>query len=304
MPALRWIARYAYVPTMLLGLNGLALALVSRGVTYLVVAPILLAAIAFSLGMEHVLPYEAAWNEGHDDTPKDILHAIVYEVQNTNCTLFLPIIAWLVPWQGIWPREWPLLAQLGIAILAIDAAGSLVHYASHKVEWLWRLHAVHHGVYRLYSFNGLVRHPAHQLIDIIVGSLPLALIGMPVPVAVLLGLAVAIQLLVQHSNVDYRLGPFEGWLSVGHLHRLHHVNWREDGDVNFGLFFTFWDRILGTLRMPDERRPGVGEIGIQEREHYPQAYARQLIEPFRRNRPAPEAVGEPSRPASSIGLRR
>ena len=90
------------------------------------------------------------------------------------------------------------------------------------------------GRYDLYGFNGFVRHPLHQALDIVVGTLPLVLIGMPIPVAVMLGFAIALQLIVQHSNVDYALGPVQKLLAIGPVHRLHHVNWAGEGDVNFG----------------------------------------------------------------------
>jgi sterol desaturase/sphingolipid hydroxylase (fatty acid hydroxylase superfamily) len=48
---------------------------------------------------------------------------------------------------------------------------------------------------------------------------------MPVPVAVMLGFAIALQLIVQHSNVDYKLGPAQKFIAIGPVHRLHHVNW-------------------------------------------------------------------------------
>lgn len=62
---------------------------------------------------------------------------------------------------------------------------------------------------------------------------PLALLGMPVEVAALLGFAISVKLILQHSNVAYALGPFEKHLSIGrlhHLHHLHHVNWSNQGD--------------------------------------------------------------------------
>ena len=156
------------------------------------------------------------------------------------------------------------------------------------MNWLWRLHAVHHGVYRLYGFNGFIRHPLHQLLDIVVGTLPLVLIGLPVSVAVLLGFAIAMQLIVQHANVDYTLGPLQKLLAIGPVHRLHHVNWAGEGDVNFGLFFTIWDQLLGTFRLPSGRRPGIGDIGIQDCPHFPQIYSRQLKLPFDFNGPCAE----------------
>src|ERR1700730_11776712 len=156
--------------------------------------------------------------------------------------------------------------------------------ASHRVTWLWSLHCVHHGVRRLYGFNGLVRHPLHQQIDLAVAVLPLVLLGMPLAVTVLLGLAISVQLILQHANVDYRLGPFRHVLSIGPTHRLHHVNWAGEGDVNFGLFFTFWDRALGKFRASSQRAPAAGDIGLQDQPSYPQRYWDQLTLPFARTR--------------------
>ena len=58
---------------------------------------------------------------------------------------------------------------------------------------------------------------------------------MPVPVAVVLGFLISMTLIVQHSNVDARLGPLQKHLSIGRIHHLHHVNWGTEGDCNFGL---------------------------------------------------------------------
>jgi sterol desaturase/sphingolipid hydroxylase (fatty acid hydroxylase superfamily) len=135
-------------------------------------------------------------------------------------------------------------------------------------------------VKRLYGFNGLVRHPLHQQIDLAVGTLPLVLAGMPVDVAVLLGLAMTVQLIVQHSNVDYRIGCLKYVLAVGEVHRIHHVNWPGEGDVNFGLFFTIWDRALGTFRRASNRLPTAGDIGVDGEPRYPQGYLAQLALPF------------------------
>ena len=88
------------------------------------------------------------------------------------------------------------------------------------------------------------------------------------------------QLLVQHSNTNYELGQFQKFLAVGAVHRLHHVNWTGQGDVNFGLFFTFWDSLLGTLKLASERAPSAGDIGIQDYPCFPQHYMTQLMLPF------------------------
>jgi sterol desaturase/sphingolipid hydroxylase (fatty acid hydroxylase superfamily) len=282
MAILRIFARFAYVPTLAIGLNIVAVWLVSRGFSYAWTGLLFAVAIGLSLLMEGVLPYEAAWNYSHADAGKDLTHGVIYEVANIAAIFLLPFVTAFASWQGIWPSALPIGIQLLLAIVIADFNMTMIHYWSHRLSWLWRFHAIHHGVQRLYSFNGLVRHPLHQMLDLLAGTLPLVLAGLPVSVAVLLAFAISIQLLVQHSNVDYELGPFQKFFAVGPIHRLHHVNWSGEGDVNFGLFLTFWDRLLGTLRFPSDRSPSAGDIGIQDGPEIPQRYVKQLLFPFGR----------------------
>jgi len=53
------------------------------------------------------------------------------------------------------------------------------------------------------------------------------------------------------------------------------------GDVNFGLFTTAWDHLLGTFYCAPER-VGSDTLGIGDRPNYPRAYVAQLLEPFRK----------------------
>ncbi|MDP1909668.1 MAG: sterol desaturase family protein, partial [Hyphomicrobium sp.] len=239
MPALRTLVRYGYAPFMMLGLTAVAYWIVAdlavgRGNpwAYLWLAPLLALAYATAFAAEKTAPFFDEWNDhdSHGDTPSNFLHILVYEMQSINGVLLIPLIVWLFPFQGFWPTEWPLWAQLLIAFVISDFTFMMMHYLSHKYAPLWRLHAVHHGVGRLYGMNGVLRHPLHQVIDMIVGSAPLVIMGMPIPVAVLLGFLISVTLIVQHSNVDARLGPLQGHLSIGRIHHLHHVNWGTEGD--------------------------------------------------------------------------
>lgn len=277
---LRAAARSAFVPFMLIGLNGVAIALVATNQSYLWLALVLATAIAVAHGAERIAPAYPEWNHDQDDTGTNIFHAAVYEMSSINGVLLIPLIVWLLPSWTLWPTSWPLVAQVLLAIVAADFAFTMVHYLSHRYEWLWRLHAVHHGVSRLYGFNGLVRHPLHQTLDMVIGTLPLVLLGMPTDVAVLLGVAIALQLMVQHANVDYVLGPFRHHLSIGRLHHLHHVNWGTEGDCNFGLFLTLWDRMLGTFNPAPTRPIRAHDMGIDDAPEFPKSYVQQLLFPF------------------------
>jgi sterol desaturase/sphingolipid hydroxylase (fatty acid hydroxylase superfamily) len=293
MVVLRSFSRFGYLPTMIVGLNLLAVYLVASGYSFWWIGVLFGVAVALSLLTERILPFEKSWNKAHADSGKDVAHGVIYEIANTTAIILLPFATMLVPWRSIWPSTLPIGVQLLLAIIIADFNMTMIHYWSHRVSWLWRLHSVHHGVHRLYSFNGLVRHPLHQMLDLAVGTFPLVLIGLPMEVAVLLAFAISVQLLVQHSNIDYSLGPFQKFLAVGPVHRLHHVNWAGQGDVNFGLFLTCWDRLLGTLKLSSERAPSAGDIGIQDHPHFPQNYMTQLVLPFT-NYSADSTVEQPA----------
>ncbi|MES2034714.1 MAG: sterol desaturase family protein [Pseudomonadota bacterium] len=283
---MRSVLKIAYAPVMLVGFVGSAIWLVGAGYPHWIVAPLLLVAIGLSFLAERTAPHEPAWNDSHGDRGRDIVHALVNEGSYALSLALIPALTLLAPFPGLWPHAWPLWLQVLMAILVADAGITLAHYASHKVEWLWRFHAVHHSVQRLYGFNGLMKHPIHQAIETTAGATPLILIGMPLEVGVLLGFAVAIQLLMQHSNVDMRIGPLRHILALAPVHRFHHQRDGHVGDVNFGLFTTFWDRLLGTAAFDKDRRIGEGDVGIGDRPDYPVSYGAQLLQPFRDGRSA------------------
>ncbi|MBD8095341.1 sterol desaturase family protein [Pseudomonas fluorescens] len=268
------LVAWLYAPVLLVGF--LAWGLWQPGWLVVVFAT----AVAVSFVMEQWLPYEPQWNRSLGDRRRDTLHALVNESLNALGLLILPGLTALLAFEGIWPRDWPVWAQLLLSIVLADAGITLMHYASHRIAPLWRLHAVHHSVQRLYGFNGLMKHPLHQMLEATAGLLPLVLLGIPVEVAQLLALAIAIQLLLQHSNVDMRLGPLRWVFAWAPVHRFHHMKYGRAGDVNFGLFFNLWDWLLGTAFYREHYHMGPGDLGIGSRPDFPVAYAAQLRDPF------------------------
>ena len=286
-----------YGPVFWAGFIGAAAWLVAaRHLSLWVLPPLLLLALLTSFLAERYLPYDGDWNQDQGDGARDIVHALVNE---TLYLLGLAIFPWLAGTMALgpfWPGALPFWGQLLLAIVIADFGITLVHYLSHRSYFLWKLHAVHHSVQRLYGLNGWMKHPLHLLLEAAGGMLPLLLLGIPEPLMAVLAFAVAIQLLLQHANVDMRMGPLRRVFAWAPLHRFHHMKYGTAGDVNFGLFFTYWDRLLGTcFDAPDYRMRGE-DLGIGSRPDYPLAYGAQLLEPFR----AEEGVRAPALPA---GLR-
>lgn len=126
-----------------------------------------------------------------------------------------------------------------------------------------------------------MKHPLHQLIETVAGTMPLLLMGVPHDIMLLLVVAVVLQLLLQHSNVAYFSGPLKYILAINSVHRFHHLNTAKEGDVNFGLFTTLTDRILGTAYFDSSRKIAIKDLGISSEPDYPKHYASQLLHPFK-----------------------
>lgn len=272
--------RYGSFPLFFLGYNGLALWLIVRGAPEAWRYALLLLAVLNLLWIERRIPWQPDWNRDHGDSSKDLLHGLVNTGLSYAGVWALPWLSGYAPLSGYWPAGWPWLLQFLFSLLVLDAGISLAHYASHRWAPLWRFHAVHHGLRRLYGFNGWMKHPVHQMIETAACILPLWLLGIPPPLAAGLGFCVAIQLLLQHANADYRIGPLKAWFATAEVHRYHHAL-GERGDVNFGLFTTLWDRLLGSHYRPSVPPPRrSAELGVAGEPDFPQAYLAQLRYPF------------------------
>lgn len=276
------VARYGYVPFMLIGLNGAGIALTTFGAPKYWLLAILGVAIAASFLAERIIPYDREWNRDRADTTRDRIHVAVNETLILASMAAIPLLAAMVPAPQLWPHSWPFLLQVLAAILIADLGITVVHLASHKIAVLWRFHAVHHSITRFYGLNGLMKHPLHQIVEMAAGVAPLILIGLPVDVASVLALAVAVQLVLQHSNADYCIGAGKYVLALNEGHRFHHLKWAGVGDVNFGLFTLLWDHLMRTYSYDPVRRFDSTQLGMAAKLDYPSSYLKQMIFPFTR----------------------
>ena len=291
---MRRFVQLAYAPVMLLGFNGCAVWIVASGIPKLWLLPLLLGAIATSFAAERFIPYEPDWNRDRGDSGRDFIYAIAYEASVYLSIALIPLLTAVSPAAGLWPISWPLWVQLLLAVIIADLGITLCHYASHRVAWLWRFHAPHHSVTRMYGFNGLIKHPVHQALETVAGTAPLLILGMPVQVGLLLAFAISVQLLLQHSNADMRIGVLRHVLALAPLHRFHHQKWAGIGDVNFGLFTNLWDHLLGTAVYEPEKRFTSAALGIGQEPHYPSSYIGQLTAPFRTDPKPHGGAGPPA----------
>jgi alkylglycerol monooxygenase len=148
---------------------------------------------------------------------------------------------------------YPLAAWL-VAIVGVDIGYYWWHRLSHRINFLWTAHVVHHQS-EDYNLAVALRQGVLTPFTLLPFGLPLALVGVP---PLVFAVASAVNLLYQfwiHTELIVRLGPLEHVLNTPSNHRVHHA--RNPGyiDRNYAGMFIVWDRLFGSY-VP-EREPAV-----------------------------------------------
>ncbi len=159
-------------------------------------------------------------------------------------------------------QRWPAWLLVPITIVAMDAANWLAHYADHKLEPLWRFHALHHSQEELSVLTSFRAHPLMHTTGFILATIPVMVLMPTRAIApVLITIYVCIGTL-QHANLRWTFGPLGRVIVSPAYHRLHHA--ADDQAVNLGVVLTVWDVLTGCARFPG-RRGTVGRTGLDGR---------------------------------------
>jgi Delta7-sterol 5-desaturase len=146
---------------------------------------------------------------------------------------------------------WPYtIASLFFLIVLHDAYFYWTHRALHHPRLFKSVHAIHHRSRNPSPWAAYAFHPIEALIQ--AAFLPLALLLMPAHVTVLFIVMVHMMLrnALGHSGFEIyprdavRRWPWKYLTSATH-HQLHHQRF----EANFGLYFVWWDRWVGTEYM-------------------------------------------------------
>ncbi|ACM27362.1 sterol desaturase family protein [Agrobacterium sp. SHOUNA12C] len=234
---------------------------------------------------ERLMPYEETWLESDGETFNNIAHTLLSKggVQiaaaiGTSFPMAVATVAqpFLSHKANIWPEQWPMALQVVLGLVIAEFGLYLAHRLAHEYLSLWRFHALHHSVERLWVINTGRFHIIDSLFKIALGQIPLYLLGAPLPVFLWIGAVTAFIGLLTHCNIDVRTGPLDWILSTPRLHRWHHSKLLAEGNTNYGENLVIWDQILGTYYNPP--RPSSTDIGITGK--VADSFVAQLVQPF------------------------
>jgi len=157
----------------------------------------------------------------------------------------------------VWVRLLPIL-------VLTDFGAYWGHRALHSFGWMWRFHSIHHSAEQMDWLVNTRAHPFDIVFMRLTGLTPIYLLGLAEtskrnmdPAVALVTVIITIWNFFIHSNVRFRLGPFEKLISSPVFHHWHHCNDRHRNS-NFAFIFPFIDRIFGTAWTPGRWPDGYG----------------------------------------------
>ncbi|MEM9866026.1 MAG: sterol desaturase family protein [Myxococcota bacterium] len=175
---------------------------------------------------------------------------------------------------------WPVAVQLGVMLVARDFLHYWIHRVLHRIPWLWRFHRVHHSTTQMGFAAHLRFHWMETVVYRTLEYIPLGLIGFGVQEFFAVHLIALTIGHLNHANIRVPLGPLRYVLNSPQMHLWHHA--RElptRSGANFGLTFSLWDWLFGTVHWPNDD-PDL-PLGFDGVESYPTGFIAQNIEPFR-----------------------
>lgn len=158
--------------------------------------------------------------------------------------------------EGVWPGVTDIpLVSFAVYIVVLDFFDYWYHRASHRFNWWWGLHSLHHSQRDMNLWTDNRNHLLDDLIrDVYLAAIALA-IGVEPAQYALLVVAARMQQSLQHANVRLHFGSIGERLLVSpRYHRTHHAiglghESRGKGTLggcNFAVLFPVWDILFGT----------------------------------------------------------
>jgi sterol desaturase/sphingolipid hydroxylase (fatty acid hydroxylase superfamily) len=144
-----------------------------------------------------------------------------------------------------------------IAFVALDFVNYWGHRLSHRVNFFWGHHVVHHSSEE-FNLPCALRQGITMITNLtLVFILPLALLGVPAKV---LAIVAPVHLFAQfwyHTRYIGQLGVLEYILMTPSAHRVHHAMNDIYMDKNYSAIFIVWDRMFGTYQEELDTEPCV-----------------------------------------------
>ena len=244
--------------------------------------------IVFALliaGIERLMPHERLWLVDDHQSGANIAHTLlnkgvfpILALVGASFGLADAIQPEAGSVDGFWPGDWPMVLQVVLALVAAEFGLYWAHRTGHEFQILWRFHAVHHSVTRLWFLNTGRFHYIDSFWSVLLSQPILFVMGAPAEVILWFSSITAFIGMLTHCNIECRTGVLDYVFNTPQMHRWHHSKDLREGNTNYGENLLLWDQVFGTY-FNEARRPSA-DIGIQT--YMPPTFVGQMVHPFRK----------------------
>ncbi len=177
-------------------------------------------------------------------------------------------------------------------LIAYDLSYYLYHRMQHRIPILWELHKVHHSAQVMIGVTKDRVHPIDEIMnrwwDGVIPGLcygiwmffaldPVELTVFGVNVYLLRNIILMMDF-VRHTHLKLSYGRHVGAVLLSpHYHQLHHSVAERHWDKNFGLSLSIWDRMFGTLVIPEPDEDFVFGLTDNEHDEYQSLYKLHIV---------------------------
>jgi sterol desaturase/sphingolipid hydroxylase (fatty acid hydroxylase superfamily) len=130
------------------------------------------------------------------------------------------------------------------------------HRSGHEVNLLWAAHVVHHSS-EDYNLSTALRQSSTNQVFYWLFYLPMAIVGIPVTVFVVIALISVVYQFWSHTQLVGKLGWADRVFVTPSNHRCHHGRNDYCLDKNYGGTLIIWDRLFGTYVAERDDEPVV-----------------------------------------------
>jgi sterol desaturase/sphingolipid hydroxylase (fatty acid hydroxylase superfamily) len=195
------------------------------------------------------------------------------------------------------------LPEILASLVVLDLADYAWHRANHRLPFLWRFHAPHHGDTGLDVTTALRFHPGELLLSGIVKASWIFVWGPSAWGFAVFEIGISLAAQYHHANIDLpdRVEPWLRAIQVTpRMHASHHSAYTGSLDANFSTIFSVWDRIFGTYVRPAGEH--LGEVGLPYGRSRDTDLVHFLARPFRGRCDLPESMKRPAEQAPSLPM--
>lgn len=161
-------------------------------------------------------------------------------------------------WHFTFMDTWPLGMAILVLFFLFDFLQWFHHWVRHRVTGFWHFHAVHHSQRQMNLFTDFRVHIGDYVVADFLVFIPL--FAFNIPAYAIVGVASVRWWYTRfiHANIRTNLGFGKYFMVTPQSHRVHHSIEPGHRDKNFGVVFSIWDRMFGTLHRNYDEYPATG----------------------------------------------